>query len=539
LFNAHTILAAAIDNSPGPVEIAEQTLLGRITGGEIAALTPTQVRTLLSILAFPNTIANVLSDHDKAAHDALAIDAGSVDGKEPGSDAGDLLVLDSDKRVPAIQASLYLTADELYTKDYGLKWTDLGVISATEAHKLLALGNGIAILADHSGAGSRLYRSTDYGATWADLGAIMTMAATGGVYLGNGIALLGDEAGRIFRSTDYGVIWTDLGDKGTGGYCFINLGFGIAIFANNDKHIFRSLDWGASWTDLGSITAGNPYAGAYLGNGIAIIGDSAKHIFRTTDYGLSWSDLGIITESTIEAAEYLGNGIAIICTSSNHVWRSSNYGASWTDYGGILNSYGASITNIGWGSCIVCDGGGHVFRTSDFGLTWTDLGAIASSSIFTSCFLGHGVCLIGDNNGHILRSTSAFGLGDFNPYEREFPLQFGCLGAITPNGTSYLASGNGATQTNEIRIRVPRTGILRNLYVWQRVASGAAGRTDIYTVRVNGADKAITCTLNNATTGEDTTHAVPVAAGNAVSIKLVSNNASDTSADVTASLTLT
>jgi hypothetical protein len=73
----------------------------------------------------------------------------------------------------------------------------------------------------------------------------------------------------------------------------------------------------------------------------------------------------------------------------------------------------------------------------------------------------------------------------------------------------------------------------------QRVASGAAGRTDIYTVRVNAADKAITCTLDNATSGEDTTHAVPVAQGDAVSVKLVSNNASDASADVTATLVLT
>jgi hypothetical protein len=121
----------------------------------------------------------------------------------------------------------------------------------------------------------------------------------------------------------------------------------------------------------------------------------------------------------------------------------------------------------------------------------------------------------------------------------ELMLQFGCLGAITANGTSYLAPGNGATQTNELKVRVPRTGILRNLFIWQRVASGASGRTDIYTVRVNGADKTITCTLDNATSGQDTTHAVPVAAGDALSIKLVSNNASDTSADVTATLMLT
>ena len=74
----------------------------------------------------------------------------------------------------------------------GLKWTDLGLITANEAEAeiLVALGNGIAILADHSGGGSHVYRTTDYGLTWSDLGAIMTMAATGGVYLGNGIALV-------------------------------------------------------------------------------------------------------------------------------------------------------------------------------------------------------------------------------------------------------------------------------------------------------------------------------------------------------------
>ncbi len=138
----------------------------------------------------------------------------------------------------------------------------------------------------------------------------------------------------------------------------------------------------------------------------------------------------------------------------------------------------------------------------------------------------------------MIRSTPAFAAAQFNPHQAELLLQFGCLGAITANGTSYLAPGNGGTQTNEIKVRVPRAGILRNLYVQQRIASGAAGRTDIYTVRVNGADKAITCTFDNATTSEDTTHAVPVAQGDAVSIKLVSNNASDASADVSAALML-
>ena len=106
------------------------------------------------------------------------------------------------------------------------------------------------------------------------------------------------------------------------------------------------------------------------------------------------------------------------------------------------------------------------------------------------------------------------------------------------NGSSYLAPGNGSTQTNEIMVRVPRAGILKNLHVQQRVASGSAGRTDVYTVRVNGADKAITCTLDNATSGEDTTHAVPVVQGDGVSIKLVSNDVADASEDVSAVVVL-
>jgi len=48
-YNANTVLAATSDNTPVAVEIAEQTLLGRITSGNIAGLTVTQVRTLLNV----------------------------------------------------------------------------------------------------------------------------------------------------------------------------------------------------------------------------------------------------------------------------------------------------------------------------------------------------------------------------------------------------------------------------------------------------------------------------------------------------------
>lgn len=48
-FNAHTILQATIDNTPSALTVPEQTLVGRITGGNITALTPTETRTLLNV----------------------------------------------------------------------------------------------------------------------------------------------------------------------------------------------------------------------------------------------------------------------------------------------------------------------------------------------------------------------------------------------------------------------------------------------------------------------------------------------------------
>lgn len=49
LFDANTILAANADNTPLALTIAEQRLVGRITGGNIAALTAAQIRTLINV----------------------------------------------------------------------------------------------------------------------------------------------------------------------------------------------------------------------------------------------------------------------------------------------------------------------------------------------------------------------------------------------------------------------------------------------------------------------------------------------------------
>lgn len=53
LFNAHTILAATSDNTPAAVTVAEQRILGRKTGGNIAALTAAEVNAILGGSVLP------------------------------------------------------------------------------------------------------------------------------------------------------------------------------------------------------------------------------------------------------------------------------------------------------------------------------------------------------------------------------------------------------------------------------------------------------------------------------------------------------
>jgi hypothetical protein len=48
LFDANTILAADTDNTPAPVTIAEQTIVGRLTGGNIKAVSRTELTALLN-----------------------------------------------------------------------------------------------------------------------------------------------------------------------------------------------------------------------------------------------------------------------------------------------------------------------------------------------------------------------------------------------------------------------------------------------------------------------------------------------------------
>lgn len=110
-YNANTLLKADADNTPTPMTVAEQTLVGRITAGSIAALTATQVRTLLNVedgadatdeAAVRTALAALTAAADFNAQNIT--NAGDVDGKIIAGDAN--LTIPS-SATPSVDFSTY------------------------------------------------------------------------------------------------------------------------------------------------------------------------------------------------------------------------------------------------------------------------------------------------------------------------------------------------------------------------------------------------------------------------------------------------
>ena len=71
LYDAYTILHATSDNTPVALTVGEQTLIGRVTSGAIAALTPAQAMSILWVTAPADKIGTgITSVIGQIAHDA-------------------------------------------------------------------------------------------------------------------------------------------------------------------------------------------------------------------------------------------------------------------------------------------------------------------------------------------------------------------------------------------------------------------------------------------------------------------------------------
>lgn len=106
----------------------------------------------------------------------------------------------------------------------------------------------------------------------------------------------------------------------------------------------------------------------------------------------------------------------------------------------------------------------------------------------------------------------------------EQPIISGYYNLLHTANTEYNRVTGGFLWTsteNNVRQLISRAGYLRNLRFRLDQAPGA-GTSYTFTLRVNGADSALTCSIaDTETQGSDTVHTVAVAAGDYVSIKCV------------------
>jgi hypothetical protein len=103
----------------------------------------------------------------------------------------------------------------------------------------------------------------------------------------------------------------------------------------------------------------------------------------------------------------------------------------------------------------------------------------------------------------------------------------GRTGSVVAGSTVYVGISESAAETDQYLI-CPVAGTVRNLYVQTDGPPGGA-ETFTYTVRKNGADQTVTCVVSAAAiTGNDTTHSFVVAAGDKLTVKLVTSGGAST-----------
>lgn len=99
----------------------------------------------------------------------------------------------------------------------------------------------------------------------------------------------------------------------------------------------------------------------------------------------------------------------------------------------------------------------------------------------------------------------------------------GAASALAANTTGFIGFADMCSPTETAcLVTIPIAGTVKNFYATASNASGA-GQSYVFTLRKNGADQTVTCTMSNTTTCNDTTHSFAVAAGDTMTIKVVSS----------------
>ena len=93
-----------------------------------------------------------------------------------------------------------------------------------------------------------------------------------------------------------------------------------------------------------------------------------------------------------------------------------------------------------------------------------------------------------------------------------------------PQATTAFFVALASTTEGNGQAVAPIGGTFKNLFIQLASPLGGAAQTMAFTLRVNGVDTGVTCTINSGgTTASDTTHSATIAAGQTWSIKVVTS----------------
>ena len=299
-------------------------------------------------------------------------------------------------------------------------WREDLLLAASRPTVFADLGNGV-VLASEFGAPSQLFRSTDYGLTWSNLGVITASWTDFMLYLEKGIVVIGTSDGHIFRSTDYGFSFRDLGAWSGAAFQHKNAtycGNGIVVAINTLGHVFRSTDYGVTWPDLGILMPAFPMAWTtqYIGNNTILCARNTApgSFYRSRDNGITWNNLGDMAGSlgnqeflALGNGEVLASNAASMLGGSDVILYSNDYGASWLVRGVIPAGSGLiSFIVKATDSLILGTLTGFIYVSKDMGISWTSLGILTALTPWVGFSLDDGIVLFADQNKHVFRSSS-------------------------------------------------------------------------------------------------------------------------------------
>ncbi len=297
-----------------------------------------------------------------------------------------------------------------------------------------------------------------------------------------------------------------------------SFGSNLCRSTNGDASVAFAMDFQAVTANITNLLVGP-------GNQITAAAGSFKAAVRLLANGANVTDASIVgnqgNQIDYGAQFEIGGGGGVF--NGQLMYAGNNFNGSVGDH----NDVGVTIRpNIGFNA--------GTFGSQLFSGTGSPEGVITAriSSVYLRTDGGQATAVYYKESG--TGNTGWMGIGGG-------VIVFGTGSTTTVATAVFLAPGWIATAiATEIQEAVTRPGTVRNLFI-QAATAGVTAGANVYTVRKNAVDTALTASIDNTATGatSDTTHSFTVVAGDLLSTKVVKAGVVGTGqANVTAAMEL-